>query len=350
MSDIKKGDDTGRRKGDDGDFQEENGVLFYVNKDGFPINRKTWDRMWNHVAKIHPEGDKMVARVKDNKDLPKVVIPSVPVLHGGMTVADKLEAVQNFMCELQYNHTGTQFFEIKKNRPLTGLVDSAKEMIRESLPIKCLEAVILAIHLTNGISGLERFPISFKTQFLGNYHRHVVLGVYYAGKYGALGMSRRDDLMYKSLSFKSLTDVVIDFEDSYQRYWHSVKKVKIGLPVSHDPHSYETINWKYLSLNMRRLSRDELRKEVERHAKDMRSRFKQSSPVKESKSSMVGVSPRKDSMIGRTPRKDGIHTVRKESTHKDITGLSPLDSDNSDDDKSPNVTRKHLNPDYQIRV
>lgn len=50
--------------------------------------------------------------------------------------------------------------------------------------------------------GMERFPISFKTQFNGNIHRHVVLGVYHAGKYGALGMSRRDDLMYKPLQFK----------------------------------------------------------------------------------------------------------------------------------------------------
>lgn len=50
--------------------------------------------------------------------------------------------------------------------------------------------------------GVERFPISFKTQFNGNIHRHVVLGMYHAGKYGALGMSRRDDLMYKPLHFK----------------------------------------------------------------------------------------------------------------------------------------------------
>ena len=26
--------------------------------------------------------------------------------------------------------------------------------------------------------------------------------------------------------------------------FHEVKKVKVGLPVSHDPHSYEHIQWK----------------------------------------------------------------------------------------------------------
>lgn len=50
--------------------------------------------------------------------------------------------------------------------------------------------------------GLERFPISFKTIFSGTAHHHGVLGVYYGGRYGAIGMSRRDDLMYKTLTFK----------------------------------------------------------------------------------------------------------------------------------------------------
>ena len=33
-------------------------------------------------------------------------------------------------------------------------------------------------------------------------HRHVVLGVHHNGKFGALGLSRRDDLMFKPLKFK----------------------------------------------------------------------------------------------------------------------------------------------------
>lgn len=70
---------------------------------------------------------------------------------------------------------------------------------------KLFETVSLAHtfrYLTNGFLGVERFPLSFKSVFGGNVHRHVVLGIYYAGSYGTIGMSRREDLMYKPLTFK----------------------------------------------------------------------------------------------------------------------------------------------------
>ena len=90
-----------------------------------------------------------------------------------------------------------------KNKFLNfSLMEIAREIIREALPIKCLEAVILSLYLTNGLTSVDRFPISFKTVFNGTTFRHVVLGVYNYGRYGVLGMSRRKDLMYKPLEFK----------------------------------------------------------------------------------------------------------------------------------------------------
>ena len=93
------------------------------------------------------------------------------------------------------------------------LMDTAKEMIKEALPIKCLEAVILGLfvlynnmhvltlnkktiiiyictninlnlnssYLTNNLTGLDRFPLSFRTVFQGHEHRHVVLALFYHG-------------------------------------------------------------------------------------------------------------------------------------------------------------------------
>nr|XP_044613520.1 tubulinyl-Tyr carboxypeptidase 2 isoform X7 [Equus asinus] len=187
-----------------------------------------------------------------------------------MSIPDWLQAIQNYMKTLQYNHTGTQFFEIRKMRPLSGLMETAKEMTRESLPIKCLEAVILGIYLTNGQPSIERFPISFKTYFSGNYFHHVVLGIYCNGRYGSLGMSRRAELMDKPLTFRTLSDLIFDFEDSYKKYLHTVKKVKIGLYVPHEPHSFQPIEWKQLVLNVSKMLRADIRKELEKYARDMR--------------------------------------------------------------------------------
>ena len=187
-----------------------------------------------------------------------------------MTIPDWLQVIQNYMKTLQYNQTETQFFEIRKMRPLSGLMETAKEMTQESLPIKCLEAVILGIYLTNGQPSIERFPTSFKTYFSGNYFHHVVLGIYCNGHYGSLGMSRRAELMDKPLTFRTLSDFIFDFEDSYKKYLHTVKKVKIGLYVPHEPHSFQPIEWKQLVLNVSKMLRADIRKELEKYARDMR--------------------------------------------------------------------------------
>lgn len=125
-------------------------------------------------------------------------------------------------------------------------------------------------YLTNNMPGVERFPLSFQSQFSGNHFHHIVLGIHSGGRFGALGISRREDLMFKPLELRTLMDLVLDFEAAYRGYWHRLRKIRIGQYVSHDPHSVEQIEWKHSVLDVEKLSREELRKELERHTRDMR--------------------------------------------------------------------------------
>jgi len=266
----RKKEDEVEEEEDEGD--EVEGSFFYVNRDGFPIKEDTWDRMYDFAAKNHPLGDALQQHVRERaRSAPDVPIPTPPGgFSASMSVATRLEQIQSYMSGLKYNHTGTQFFEIKKARPISGLMECAKDMIKEALPIKCLEALVLGVYLTNDIHGLVRFNISFKTLFEGGVYRHVVLGVYHNGKYGALGMSRRKDLMYKPLKFESLSYLVRNFFSCYSKYGHLVRKIKIGNKITKDPHSFEPVPWKGISLELGKMKDSDIFKELERHSRDLR--------------------------------------------------------------------------------
>ena len=91
----------------------------------------------------------------------------------------------------------------------------AKDMIQMSMPIKCLEAVILSIYLTNEVPNLDRFTLTFKSQQNGLTYYHTVLGLYHRGRYGAMGLSRKDDLMFRPFEFEDLSSMLLSFKDAY---------------------------------------------------------------------------------------------------------------------------------------
>ena len=101
------------------------GYWWHVNKSGFPISEGTWSKMWQHIADVHPDAMQISASIRGQTSLKGVpLIPACPSVNPAHPVHHNLLLVQDYMNELQYNHTGTQFFDIKKSRPLSRQVRS----------------------------------------------------------------------------------------------------------------------------------------------------------------------------------------------------------------------------------
>jgi hypothetical protein len=76
----------------------------------------------------------------------------------------------------QYNHTDQNYFNVNKERPYGVIMASARDVTRECLPIKCMEAVMLALLLTNSIPAhaILRLPLRFKTKLEGHTFRYAI--------------------------------------------------------------------------------------------------------------------------------------------------------------------------------
>jgi len=176
--------------------------------------------------------------------------PVVPRSLDKLPVRQRLAAVQRVISSIEYNHKPGYFYNVTKDRPFCRIMDTAREVLREALPIKCIEAVFLGGLLTAGWSGVQRMPLGFKSKVNGEDYRHIVLVVHHTAehKWGALGISRRQELMYKDLVFDSLSDLVLDFKQSYEKWWHTLQKARIGLPFEHDASSTGSVCWRYCSV------------------------------------------------------------------------------------------------------
>ncbi|UJR21337.1 hypothetical protein I4U23_024431 [Adineta vaga] len=243
-------------------------ILYFVNRDGLPLSERCNDRMWTFCKEQYPKHENEIQTLRDKViNYPPKSHPDPPyhtASSSRLKVHEKLQQIQNYIYRLEYNYTGMQFFDLNPARSIYGLMDTTRQMMTEALPIKCFEAFLIALYLTTGIIGLDRFNISFKTRFNSVIYRHVVLGVKYQQFYGALGLSRREDLAYKTLDgkYEHLSDLIDDFICSYQRYGHKVLRVRIGLPIIHDLKSFLTINWKVLDILPNKTDKNDYEREL----------------------------------------------------------------------------------------
>eukprot|EP00891_Asterochloris_glomerata_P006202 jgi/Astpho2/6202/Aster-x1355 len=182
--------------------------------------------------------------------------------------------IHAYISGLQYNHTAANYFNLSKRRPYCLLMHTAKEMVKDALPIKCVEAVFLALLLTSSWHDLHRVPLGFKTRATpwaqtngGRVYRHLVLAVMHkpSGKWGALGLSRRAQLMDKPMEHSTFTSLLQDYRQAYHRWWHEVLKLRIGLPAPHDAASGEMVCWRRCCLTVPDQDWEDISCRIEEH-------------------------------------------------------------------------------------
>jgi hypothetical protein len=201
----------------------------------------------------------------DGDNAQDIAIVPIPKLPKHCTI----ENVQKYISGLKYNHFADPFYKVNKQSNVYRLSMLSKEIIKTALPIKCLEAVVLAMYLTTTLFDCTRIPMSFTSVCNGRTHRHIVLIVKQNGKWGCLGLSRKSDLMYKPVMYSTLSDLVKEFADAYARNQHWLEKVKIGKPVTHHHLSNEFVNWKYFITNVDS-SWDQIATKIDFYAKQLK--------------------------------------------------------------------------------
>ena len=187
-----------------------------------------------------------LAAIRNREDLDEP--PSIPIQLpdlNGFTVYEQVRKVQAYIEQFQYNYTGKPFIRMNKSRGVSHIHNVSKQLIKESLPIQCVEAVFLGTTLTSGLEELTRVPLSFKSKFVkGTVHGHIVLALKADGKWGSLGISRRSSLMNKPIKYNSLAELVEEFSRSYEACYHKLLTVYIGLPLPHDKFVDHPIKWR----------------------------------------------------------------------------------------------------------
>lgn len=177
-----------------------------------------------------------IAAIRGNKDLPRPPYPTLPNMNAPAPMSAKIAAVQAYIEKLSYNFTGVNYFDVRKHRPMGRILETGREVTRQALPIKCVEAVFVAAYLTQGLKELERIPFSFRSQIDGVTYKHIVLAVKHNSKWGSVGLSRRRELYYKDLVYDSLAELFLEYKRSYERVFHTLRRVKVGLPLPHEVH------------------------------------------------------------------------------------------------------------------
>lgn len=255
-----------------------------------------------HCSRLADASLNLAAPAKPVWPPPGGVGPTVPI-------RSRLRLAQELITALQYNHTdAVTYFTVDKARPTCRVMDTARDIIRHGLPIRCVEAVFLAMYLTAGWKEVERIPLRMRSvvvddEGVGRSHAHIVLLIRERAldetgavrdnlvdeaskgrvdetdrsngdetpskgrsiRYGALGTSRRDELAYVPFGAPTLTTVLEHYRAGYAKWRHRLVGIKIGLPVEHDTRASSPVCWRHVAVECGSDGWDDAMRTLEAH-------------------------------------------------------------------------------------
>jgi hypothetical protein len=203
---------------------------------------------------------KRISSIESDESLVAPIDPILPIWSNSITIIQRLISIQAYIEEFQYNYTNRPYVQIQKSRSTKHLCKCAKDIIKAGMPIQCVEATYIGIYLTSVIPQVDRIPLSFKSRLVGDsgpaVYRHIVLAMRVNGKWGSLGISRRENLMWKDLKYATLSDLIEDFSISYRSCCHELLAVYLGLPFPHDLLNTHPVKWKVVRISMHQPKED----------------------------------------------------------------------------------------------
>lgn len=210
-----------------------------------------------------------------------VTYPPVPTI--GANMGDQFEVlkflvqIQNYINQLGYHHhhLGEQKIHINSRHSMKLQMAAAREIMQAGVPIKSLHAAVLAVHFTNSLEAVERFPIYFRSHVSSKEYKHIVLGIFVQGNYGALGISRDSGLQDKPASYHKLSDLIFEFAKCYGHSGHVLNEVHFGCVMPHDPMSSERLFTKSHVVPICGCLHSEVEKNIEKFAKQLRNKVHQ---------------------------------------------------------------------------
>lgn len=207
----------------------------------------------NAMPTTKRELNQLLQKINKAEELPIPPKPQPPTLKKNQSVETKVLKIQKFIESYEYNHTDRfSYYDVKKTQGLYRICRTSKDIILQALPIKCIEAVFLGVFFTNDMQNVTRIPVAFRSKVGDNFFEHIILAVKNNknGKWGAIGLSRKNTLMYKPLKFETLGNLLTDYKNAYEECFHTLYYVYLGLPFGRDMYSQDEIQWRVLKLNV----------------------------------------------------------------------------------------------------